>query len=71
MDTNNKRGAFTIPGFCLAYNVSRARVYGEIKARRLRVMKSGARTLVSYDAAADYEKLCESELEPRDEATRK
>jgi hypothetical protein len=63
MDTNNKRGAFTIPGFCVAYNVSRAHAYGEIRAGRLRIMKSGARTLVSYDAAADYEKLCETKPE--------
>jgi excisionase family DNA binding protein len=43
--------AYTIREFCKATGVSRAMVYREIKAERLKVKKVGTRTLVPVDEA--------------------
>ena len=52
-------GAFTIPGFCVAYGISRSLAYKEIAAGRLKIMKAGARTLISKRAAREWETICE------------
>ena len=57
--TGDSGGAFDIPGFLSAYRLSRSKLYKEIAARRLRVMKVGTRTLISRRAALDWERLCE------------
>ena len=50
-------GAFTIPGFCEAYRISRSLAYKEIAAGRLKIKKAGHRTLVSKRAAREWEDL--------------
>jgi hypothetical protein len=57
------RGAFDVPSFLLAYHLSRSKLYKEIAAGRLRVMKVGTRTLISRRAALDWERLCEGRAE--------
>jgi excisionase family DNA binding protein len=54
-------GAFTIRQFCARYNVSRSRVYSEIRQGRLRAAKSGTRTLITFRAARDWERLGEAD----------
>ncbi len=54
-------GAFDVPGFCQAYNVSRSTFYEETKAGRLRTFAVGRRRLVSYEAAEDWRRLLERE----------
>src|SRR5215470_11029165 len=54
-------GAFTVYQFCARYNVSRSRVYSEIREGRLRAAKSGTRTLITFRAARDWERLGEAE----------
>jgi excisionase family DNA binding protein len=39
-------GALSVSGFCGAYNIGRTTAYEEIKARRLRAVKAGNRTLI-------------------------
>jgi hypothetical protein len=52
-------GAYDVPSFLLAYHLSRSKFYNEVAAGRLRVMKVGSRTLISRQAAYDWERLCE------------
>jgi len=53
-------GAFNVTGFCLAHGVSRSLFY---RMRRSgagpRIMKCGARTLVSVEAARVWRRACE------------
>ena len=42
----SQKGAFTIEDFCAWASVSRTKVYGEIRAKRLPVRKAGGRTLI-------------------------
>lgn len=51
--------AFDIPRFCAAYSIGRTRVYQEIKEGRLRVFKVGRRTLISVQAAGEWQELME------------
>ena len=53
-------GAFTVYQFCARYNVSRSRAYEEIRQGRLRIMKAGARTLITFRAAREWEQICEA-----------
>jgi hypothetical protein len=59
LDHQATPGAFTITPFCEHYHLSRAKVYSEIAAGRLTTMKIGSRTLISFRAALDWERLCE------------
>jgi excisionase family DNA binding protein len=53
MADNIPQGAFTIRGFCDAYNICRTSVYALIKAGELRAVKTGGRTLIrKIDALA-------------------
>ncbi len=56
----SERQAFSIPRFCDTHDIGRSKVYEEIAAGRLRVMKVGRRTLISAEAAADWRKLMEA-----------
>jgi hypothetical protein len=55
-------GAYDVPGFLIAYHLSRSKFSQEVAAKRLRVMMVGTRTLISRRAAADWERLCEAEV---------
>ncbi len=54
-------GAYNIPAFCRAFSLSRSSVYHEIKTGRLRRVKVGSRTLISYEAARDWLRILEQE----------
>ena len=43
--------AYTIPELCEAVGISRAKLYEEIRAKRLKIKKVGTRTVVSIEAA--------------------
>jgi len=49
--------AYTIAELCQASGISRAKVYEEIKAKRLRIKKVGARTVVPVDEARAWLKI--------------
>lgn len=49
--------AYTIPELCEAAGISRASVYKEIKAERLKIKKVGARTVVPIDEAKAWLKI--------------
>jgi hypothetical protein len=54
--------AHTVEEFCQAHRISRGTFYNLLKDDRgPRVMKVGARTLVSNEAAADWRRRMESE----------
>jgi excisionase family DNA binding protein len=46
--------AMSIRAFCERYDIGRTKVYGEIRAGRLRALKVGKRTLISADAAEEW-----------------
>jgi hypothetical protein len=56
------KACYSVGEFCSAHAISRAMFY---KLRALgkapREMSVGSRTLISYEAAADWRRLCESE----------
>lgn len=54
--------AYDIPSFVLAYKISRAQVYKEINAGRLRIFKVGRRTLISREAADAWRRSLETEV---------
>ena len=56
--------AFSIPGFCETHGICRSTAYKEIKAKRLRIMKVGKRTLISVESAADWRRLMEGGSSP-------
>ena len=48
-------GAFDIPAFCKAHNISRALLYKLLReGRGPALMKCGRRTLISTEAAAEW-----------------
>lgn len=49
--------AYTITELCAATGISRAMVYKEIRAERLKVKKIGARTLIPIDEARAWMKI--------------
>jgi predicted DNA-binding transcriptional regulator AlpA len=49
--------AYTIPELCEASGISRAMIYREIKAQRLKVKKVGARTVIPVDEARAWMKV--------------
>ncbi|MGE5515981.1 MAG: helix-turn-helix domain-containing protein [Bacteroidota bacterium] len=54
---NSPKLAYTIPELCAATGISRAMVYKEIRAERLKVKKIGARTLIPIDEAKAWMKI--------------
>jgi hypothetical protein len=53
--------AYDIPSFVSAYKISRAQVYKEISAGRLRIFKVG-RTLISREAADAWRRNLEANV---------
>ena len=53
------KACYTIPEFVQVTGLGRSRVYEEIKAGRLRIGKSGRRTLITAAALADFLKSTE------------
>lgn len=51
------RIAYTIEELCQVVGISRAMIYKEIKAQRLRVRKVGARTVVPVDEVRAWLKI--------------
>lgn len=51
--------AFSISEMMRAYRISRSKLYDEIRAGRLRVMKIGARSVVTALARQEWERRCE------------
>jgi predicted DNA-binding transcriptional regulator AlpA len=57
------RIAYSINEYCDAMRISRGTLYNLWKAGRgPRRMKIGCRTIISVEAAAEYQRRCESEL---------
>jgi excisionase family DNA binding protein len=50
----HSRRAFPIREFCLRYGIGRTHAYQEIAAGRLRALKVGRRTLITYDDAETW-----------------
>jgi len=58
--------AHTVEEFCQGHRISRGTFYNLLKdGRGPRVMKVGARTLVSVEAAADWRRKMENESTPK------
>jgi hypothetical protein len=58
MDTD----AYSVEEFCERHRISRAHFYNEVRDRRgPRLMKVGARTLITKEAAADWRREREHE----------
>ncbi|SFI32859.1 hypothetical protein SAMN04515618_11797 [Collimonas sp. OK307] len=54
-------GAFDIPAFCKAHNISRALLYKLLReGRGPTLMKCGRRTLISTETAADWRRNLEA-----------
>jgi excisionase family DNA binding protein len=49
--------AYTVDELCRACGISRAKLYEEIKAQRLKVKKIGTRTLIPIDEAKAWLKV--------------
>jgi hypothetical protein len=56
------KACYSVDEFCSAHAISRAMFY-KLRAggKAPRTMSVGSRTLISYEAAADWRRLCESE----------
>ena len=54
-NSRSQKRNFTIPQFVEAHNISRSTLYNEIKSGRLRIMKVGTKTLISDEAAANWQ----------------
>lgn len=54
MILETEKRAFSIAEFCSRFGVGRTTTYGEIKAKRLQVVKAGKRTLIPADAAKSW-----------------
>jgi hypothetical protein len=48
------RRALSLAQFCHQYNVGRTKAYEEIKQRRLKARKCGARTIIGQDDAEEW-----------------
>jgi predicted DNA-binding transcriptional regulator AlpA len=46
--------ALNIPEFCQRYGVCRSKTYQEIRAKRLKARKAGARTVIAVDDAEQW-----------------
>jgi excisionase family DNA binding protein len=66
----DSRRAFPIREFCRQYGVGRTVTYQEIASGRLRAVKVGRRTLITYDAAEAWLAAL-PELEPKSLAERR
>jgi predicted DNA-binding transcriptional regulator AlpA len=57
------KACYSVDEFCSAHAISRAMFY-KLRAdgKAPRTMSVGSRTLISYEAAADWRRLCESEV---------
>ncbi len=53
-NTAAQKLALSIPEFCHAVGIGRSRVYEEIKAGRLRILKCGRRTLIANEAVTEW-----------------
>jgi hypothetical protein len=55
------KACYSVDEFCTAHAISRAMFY-KLRAdgRAPRTMSVGARTLISYEAAADWRRSCEN-----------
>jgi hypothetical protein len=53
-------GSFTIPEFLERYKICRAKFYGEVRSGRLKLMKVGSRSLISFHSALAWERACET-----------
>jgi excisionase family DNA binding protein len=43
-----------LPEFCRRHNIGKTKAYEEIKAKRLKALKCGKRTLIAEDAAEEW-----------------
>ena len=58
--TNTHRAAYSVKEFCDAHGITKVTVYKMLKeGSGPRIMKVGARTLISAEAAADWRRQCE------------
>jgi hypothetical protein len=51
-------GSFTVEEFLTQYKICRAKFYQEVRAGRLKLMKVGTRSFVSFRSAHEWEKAC-------------
>ncbi len=51
--------ALSIDEFCDAFGVGRTKVYDEINAGRLPIIKVGKRTIITMDGAAEWQRTLE------------
>jgi hypothetical protein len=58
-DSSGSDDAYTIVEMIRAYRVSRSRLYAEIRAGRLKIMKIGSRSVVTASARAEWERCCQ------------
>ncbi len=56
---NQPSPVYDVGQFLRAYPIGRTKFYQEIAAGRIRVMKVGRRTLITKEAAAKWQALCE------------
>lgn len=54
-----EKQSYRIAEFCLAHGVGRSKVYEEIAAKRLKIIKFGRMTLISKEAAHEWLRLYE------------
>ena len=61
MDTIHGKACYSIDEFCSSHAISRAMFY-KLRAdgKGPRTMAVGSRTLISYEAAADWRRACEA-----------
>lgn len=53
-------GAFSIPEFAQTYKIGRSTVYELIESGELKSFHVGRRRLISYEAAAEWQRGCEA-----------
>ena len=60
-----EKKAYTIPEFCEAYQISRSKLYDDLKhGHGPRIMKVGRRTLISVEAATAWRRRLEANSKP-------
>jgi predicted DNA-binding transcriptional regulator AlpA len=63
--------AHTVEEFCREHRISRGTFYNLLKCGRApRLMKVGSRTLVSFEAAADWRRLMEQQPKAKLQASK-
>ena len=56
------KACYSVDEFCSSHSISRAMFYKLRAAGKApRTMAAGSRTLISYEAAADWRRACESD----------